>query len=181
MRTPFAAFILLALGAAAAAPAALPLRALSDKQDSALPGDFGQLYAALDRADLVQYRELFAPAPALAAIREGKPLPVGTVLTMVVYSVKRDAAGRPIEDAKGRFIKDERAAVFVMRKQGEGVPQSSAPADGPWRFQLFRPDGQIDRNAKLAECVACHRRRRDEDFVFSREEMTAFVPERAVR
>ena len=177
MRIPFAIFMLIALGAAALG--VLPLRASSGKHDAALPSAFGQLYATLDRADLVQYRELFAPASALAAIKEGKPLPVGTVLTMVVYSAKRDHAGRPHKDAEGRFIKDELAAFFVMRKQGEDMPQSSGPAHGPWRFQLFRADKQIDRNAKLAECVACHQRRRDEDFVFSREEMTSFVSERA--
>jgi hypothetical protein len=181
MRKPFALLTIVAIGAAVAAFGALPLRALSGKPAPALPHDLGQLYATLDRGDLLQYRELFAPAAALAAIEEGKPLPAGTVLTMVVYSIKRDDAGHPLKDVQGRFVKDRVSAFFVMRKQGEGARPSSGPARGPWQFQLFGADRRPDRNARMTDCAACHQRRNDEDFVFSGEEMRAFAADHTAR
>ncbi len=181
MRKPFALLVIAALGAAAAALGALPLRALSSKPAPALPHDFGQLYGTLDRGDLLQYRELYAPAAALAAVKEGKSLPAGTVLTMVVFSVMRDAGGHPLRDAQGRFVKDAVSAIFVMRKQGEGAQPPGGPAHAPWQFQLFGADRRPDRNARMTDCVSCHRRRQDEDFVFSGEEMKAFAAKHTAR
>ena len=175
MRKPFAHLVIVALGAAAAGLGALPLRASSGKPAPAFPQDFGRLYGTLDRGDLLQYRELYAPAAALAAVKEGKPLPAGTVLTMVVFSVMRDAGGHPMRDFQGRFVKDAVSAYFVMRKQGEGAQPSRGPAHGPWQFQLFGADRRPDPNARMSDCVSCHRRRQDEDFVFSGKEMKAFA------
>ena len=78
-----------ALGAAGFG--ALPLRAISGNEEVELPGDFGVLCGTVDRADLGQYRELYAPAAALAAVKEGKPLPIGAELTVIAYSIERDA------------------------------------------------------------------------------------------
>lgn len=181
MRKPFALLAIVALAAAAAALEALPLRALSGKPAPALPHDFGQLYGALDRGDLLQFRELYASAAALAAVKEGKPLPAGTVLTMVVYSVKRDAAGRPLKDAEGRFVRDTVSAFLVMRKQAEDAPPAGGPARSPWQFQLFGADRRPDRTARMTDCAACHQRRADEDFVFSGAEMRVFAAGHAAR
>src|SRR5690348_7944812 len=67
----------------------------------------GVLYQTLDRPDTKQYRELYAPAEAIDAVRKGKPIPNGTVLTLVQWSVEQDAGGNPIKDANGRFIKKD--------------------------------------------------------------------------
>jgi hypothetical protein len=171
MRKPFALLAIAAIGAAAAALEALPLRALSSKPAPALPDDFGELYGALDRGDLLQHRELYASAFALAAIKRGEALPAGTVLTMVVYSVKRDDAGLPLKDAQARFAKDAVSAFLVMRKQAV----DAQPLSGPWQFQFFGADRQPDRAARMTDCAACHQRREDEDFVFSGAEMKAFA------
>lgn len=181
MRKRTALLAILALGAIGTALAIPPLRAASSKPAAALPQDFGLLYGSLDRGDLLQHRELYASAEALAAIREGKPLPAGTVLTMVVYSVKRDGGGHPVKDSQGRFAKDAVSAFLVMRKQEEGPRPSGSPARGPWQFQLFGPDRRPDRTARMTDCAACHQRRADEDFVFSGEEMKAFAAEHAAR
>jgi hypothetical protein len=181
MRRSLIAFILLALCASSDARGTLSPRAVSGGQDAGLPDDLGQLYATLDRADLGQYRELFAPASALAAIKQGKPLPAGTVLTLVVYSAKRDDAGRPVEDAKGRYVKDELVAFLVMRKQGADARKPPGAANAAWRFQLFRADKRIDRNANPGSCAACHAKRRDQDFVFTDDLMESFAHDSPTR
>ena len=174
-RFSFALSFVFALGAAGFG--ALPLRAISGNEELELPSNLGVLYGTVDRADLGQYRELYAPAAALAAVREGKPLPIGAELTMIAYSIERDAAGQPIVDAKGRFVKNALVAYLVMRKRGADAA-GSAPADAgaAWQFEFFGADRRIDRRAKPADCAACHQKRRDTDFVFTDDLMRSFTP-----
>ena len=100
------------------------------------PNDYlkGVLYQTLDRPDNKQYRELYAPAAAVEAVRRGKPIPHGTVLTLVQWSVEQDASGNPIKDKNGRFIKKDIIAHTVMEKQqgwGGDYP-SDWPRNGEW-------------------------------------------------
>ena len=46
------------------------------------------LYQIVDRPDNKQYRELYGPQAALDAAKAGKPLPDGTVLTLVQYKAR---------------------------------------------------------------------------------------------
>src|ERR1700752_2948671 len=63
----------------------------------------GVLYATVDRPDNKQYRELYSTPEAIEAVKAGKPIPSGTVLTMVQYKALLTAAGEPQKDASGRF------------------------------------------------------------------------------
>ncbi|OQW58973.1 MAG: hypothetical protein A4S14_19315 [Proteobacteria bacterium SG_bin9] len=80
--------------------------------------DKGALYSIVDRYDNKQYRELWASPPSVVQLaREGKPIPSGTVLTLVQYKAQLDAAGNPQKDANGRFIKGDLVAYTVMEKR----------------------------------------------------------------
>ena len=94
--------ILLVLGVLASAAA------FAGPEKIKFPSDYlkGVLYQTLDRSDTKQYRELYAPAEAVEAVRNGRPIPDGTVLTLVQWSVQQDANGKPLTDANGRFIKN---------------------------------------------------------------------------
>lgn len=173
MRRMLLPFVLFALGAAGFG--ALPLRALSGQGEAELPRDLGVLYGVVDRADLGQQRELYASTQALAAVRGGKPLPAGTELTMIVYAIARDAAGVPLQEAGGQFVKQAPLAYLLMRKRGAEAARWSEGAEGAWQFQIFGPDKRAVPGAKLGACAACHEKRRAQDFVFSDEEMKAFA------
>ena len=45
------------------------------------------------------------PGRRRAGGQEGKPLPHGTVLTLVQYKAQVDPQGNPVKDSKGRFLK----------------------------------------------------------------------------
>ena len=179
MRRIVLLLILIALVGAAVGPRTL--NALSGKGEDELPGDLGPLYGALDRKDLGQHREFYTSAEALAAVREGKPLPPGTELTMIVYAIMRDAAGTPVTAADGQFIKQAPVAYLFMRKRDAGNAHPSGSAAVVWQFQVFGPDKRVVRGAKLAACAACHEMRRDEDFVFTHDEMKAFLRKHPAR
>ena len=75
---------------------ALPAGAGPEK--IAFPDAFaaGVLYATVDRPDIKQYRELYSTAEAVNLVKQGKPIPSGTVLTLVQYAAQLDAAGNPV-------------------------------------------------------------------------------------
>ncbi len=151
-----------------------PLNALNGGREDGLPPAFGVLYGALDRTDLGQHRELYAPAEALAAIREGKPLLPGTELVMVLYPLPRDEGGTPFATAGGRRPEPSPLAYLVMRKGSTSGARAFSGPSGVWQFQIFGPDKRVVRGAKLADCAACHGKQRDQDFVFTGDRMKAF-------
>jgi len=135
--------------------------------------DKGVLYTTVDRADNKQYRELYAPAAAVAAAKKGEPLPDGTVLTLVQYKAKLDAAGNPEKDANGRFIKTDLIGYTVMEKRkGWGAEYPDNIRNGEWEYQAFTPAKAANPNAKLTACFECHKPLPSaKDFVFSYDKL----------
>lgn len=132
----------------------------------------GVLYTTVDRADNKQYRELYSTPEAIAALKAGKAVPSGTVLTLVQYKAKLDAAGNPEKDANGRFIKGELVAYTVMEKRdGWGTEYGDDIRNGEWEYQAFKADKTVNDKAKLANCFTCHKPLDKQDFVFSFEAM----------
>jgi plastocyanin len=146
------------------------------------PSDYlkGVLYQTLDRPDNKQYRELYAPAAAVEAARKGQPIPYGTVLTLVQWSVEQDANGNPVKDANGRFIKKDILAHTVMEKQkgfGADYP-SDWPRNGEWEYAVFTADGQPNpkANANNKGCFTCHLPHAKQDFVISLAKLNNTFP-----
>ena len=133
----------------------------------------GVLYTTVDRADNKQYRELYSTPEAIEAMKAGKPIPSGTVLTMVNYKAKLNAAGEPEKDANGRFIKtDEIAGIAVMEKRtGWGTEYGDDIRNGEWEYQAFKADKSVNDKAVLKNCFTCHKPLDKQDFVFSFDKM----------
>ena len=146
------------------------------------PSDYlrGVLYQTLDRPDNKQYRELYAPASAVEAVKKGQPIPYGTVLTLVQWSVQQDAQGNPLKDSNGRFIKKDILAHTVMQKeQGWGADYPSDwPRNGEWEYAVFTADGQPNPkgNANNKSCFTCHLPHAKQDFVISLAKLNGTFP-----
>ena len=166
----------LSIAALAAISLTVAVRAGGDKV--AFPADYakGVLYTTVDRADNKQYRELYAPQAAIDAVKAGKPIPSGTVLTMVNYKAKLGADGQPEKDGNGRFIKtDEIAAIAVMEKRmGWGAEYPADMRNGEWEYRVFKDDGTVNDKADLKTCFTCHLDKvRNQDFVFTLAQIKA--------
>jgi hypothetical protein len=163
----------LSVAALAAVSLTVAVRAGGDKV--AFPQNYAQgvLYATVDRADNKQYRELYASKEAIDAVKAGQPIPSGTVLTMVNYKAKLNAAGEPEKDANGRFIKtDEIAGIAVMEKRtGWGTEYGDDIRNGEWEYQAFKADKTVNDKANLNNCFTCHKPYDKQDFVFSFDKM----------
>jgi plastocyanin len=132
--------------------------------------DLGRLvpYATVDRYDIKQYRELFATPEALEAAKAGRPLPSGTILTLVQYKAKPDEAGNPVKDDKGRFVKGDIVGYTVMEKQtGWGTEYSADIRNGEWEYAAFKPDRTFNEKADIRACFQCHKPHERIDFVIS--------------
>jgi plastocyanin len=156
--------------------------ALAGPERIKFPSDYlkGMLYQTLDRPDAKQYRELYAPAAAIEAVRKGQPIPYGTVLTLVQWSVEQDANGNPVKDANGRFIKKEIIAHTVMQKErgwGADYP-ADWPRNGEWEYAAFTADGRPNEkaNGNNKSCFTCHLPHAKQDFVISLAKLNGTFP-----
>jgi hypothetical protein len=136
----------------------------------------GVLYHTVDRADIKQYRELFITRFAADEAKAGRPLPSGTVITMVNYKAKVGADGQPEKDANGRFIKtSEVAGIVVMEKRmGWGAEYPPDMRNGEWEYRVFKADGSVNDKAELKACFTCHLQKvPNQDFVFTLAQIKA--------
>lgn len=154
--------------------AAIAFSALAGGEKVAFPEGFdqkdkGALYSIVDRYDNKQYRELWASPPSVVDLaREGKPIPSGTVLTLVQYKAQLDAAGNPIKGPNGRFLKGDLVAYTVMEKRtGWGTEYPDSLRNGEWEYQAFSPDKKVNDKANLKGCFECHKPHAGQDFVIS--------------
>ena len=133
----------------------------------------GVLYTTVDRADNKQFRELYTSRDAVEAAKQGKPLPSGTVITLVQYAAKLDAQGNPEKDANGRFIKGNLIAYTVMEKRtGWGTEYPDNVRNGEWEYQAFKADKTPNTAANLTGCFNCHKPLDPaKDFVFSYDKL----------
>ena len=167
------------LGAALAAFATL---AFAGPDKIQFPNDYlrGVLYQTLDRHDIKQYRELYAPPEAIEAVRKGRPIPHGTKLTLVQWSVEQDANGVPLKGSDGRFIKKDIVGHTVMEKRagwGADYP-ADWPRNGEWEYAAFTADGQPNAkaNANNKACFTCHLPHAKQDFVISLAKLNNSFP-----
>ena len=174
--------IVLAVGAAcAAAGAFVASGVLAGPEQIAFPADYQKLtmYSTVDRYDSKQYRELYTSAEAVKAVREGRPIPDGTVIVMAIHAAKTDDKGVPQKDAKGRFVKEKLAAVTVMEKRkgwGASVPEEWR--NGDWQYASFTADGKPNEkaNANIKNCFVCHKPHEKQDFVISLAQLAGKFP-----
>lgn len=137
------------------------------------------LYATVDRYDSKQYRELYTSAEAVKAVREGRPIPEGTVIVMAIHSAKLDDKGVPQKDAKGRFIKEKLNGVTVMEKRkGWGASVPDEWRNGDWQYASFTHEGKPNAkaNANIKNCFVCHKPHEKQDFVISLAQLSGKFP-----
>lgn len=160
-----AGFAAIAGGAVVAYGTAMP-----DKISFPENFDKGVLYSKVNRHDIKQHRELYSTPEAVKAVREGRPIPSGTVLTLVQYAAKTDDKGVPIRDAKGDFVKGNVVGYTIMEKRkGWGAAIPAEWRNGEWEYAAFTADKKPNQkaNANIKSCFDCHKPHEGQDFVIS--------------
>lgn len=125
------------------------------------PTDYARTFTILRRTtDAAAARQVtvYGNAPA-ASIKElaALPYPQGSVLVMETMQLKKDAAGKALQDGLGKYVEETVLGLHVMRREaGFGVDYGNQRA-GEWEFVEYHADGTfITPPAKSTSCSACH-------------------------
>ena len=155
----------------------IPVLAGPDKIAFPENWDKGVLYGTVDRYDIKQHRELYSTKPAIDAVKAGKPIPSGTVLTLVQYKAKVDDKGTPVKGSDGKFQKGDLVAYTVMEKRaGWGTEYKDDLRNGEWEYQVFTADKKPNEKANIPACFQCHKPHEKQDFVISLAKLEGTAP-----
>jgi hypothetical protein len=112
----------------------------------------GVLYATVNRGNIRE--EIFTSRAAIDAVKNGQPIPSGTVITLVDY---RD----------GKLFR----YVVMEKRTGWGAEYPPEMRNGEWEFQAFNADKSVNQNENVSRCFSCHKSRERQDFVFTFDQM----------
>ena len=154
--------------------------AVADTDLVAYPTDYKAkqvLYATVNNENAQRgntVRDLYVTPEALAAIKAGRPLPSGTVITMEVYRAKQNEAKEYLKDAGGLFVKDQMTAVMVMEKRaGWGNDYPENIRNGEWEYGRFEVNGTRHADKNMQPCFTCHKPKSDTEYLFSMPQLQA--------
>ncbi len=102
----------------------------------------------------------FANLAAWDAARTGRELPEGSVLLQVRYQMQKDSAGDEIAGPVQSYSAMESRASW-----GRDVPVLLRNEN--WDYALFAADGKRRDELNEAQCLACHKPRQPDSFVFT--------------
>lgn len=112
----------------------------------------GVRYAVVPRGNIRQ--KIYTSQAAIDAVKSGKPLPSGTVITLVDY---RD----------GNLYR----YVVMEKRTGWGADYPPELRNGEWEFEAFNADRTVNTNDDVRRCFACHKAQAQRDYVFTLERM----------
>lgn len=131
-------------------------------------------YHTINFPDTRQVRYYYASPAAVAAAREGKPLPNGSVLFAEVYSAKLDADKKPVLGPDGFFQADQLLFYTAMGREagwGRDIPEMLKNED--WNYAVFTTAKQQRAGVNQAECLACHKPLDKTSYLFTLKELTS--------
>jgi len=121
-----------------------------------------------------QVRYYFANNAALAAAKDGKTLPDGSVLFAEVYSAKLGADGKPLMGADGFFVADQLLFYTAMARNagwGKDIPDMLRNED--WNYAVFTTAKEVRPGVNQAECLACHKPLDKVSYTFTLDQLAA--------
>jgi cytochrome c553 len=109
-----------------------------------------------------------ANTAAVAALRQGRPLPDGSAVVVVNHALESDAQGQPKAGAARGFSAMESRAGW-----GAAVPELLR--NGNWDYALFNAQGVRNDKLNQAQCLACHKPVAADDYVFTMKALREFA------
>jgi cytochrome c553 len=106
----------------------------------------------------------YANAVAWESARAGQRLPNGAVILQVSYQVQRDAAGKEVAGAVQSY-----AGMEVRINWGKDIPLLLRNEN--WDYALFAADGKRRDELNEAQCLACHKPKETDNYVFTMKQL----------
>lgn len=112
----------------------------------------GVLYTTVYRGNIKE--DIYASRDAIEAVKNGQPIPSGTVITLVDY---RDG--------------ELHRYVVMEKRSGWGTKYATDFRNGEWEYQAFNADTSVNEQENLIRCFRCHKSEAHKDFVFTLDAM----------
>jgi cytochrome c553 len=134
---------------------------------ASFPADF-QIYERVDDAAQRTVRLSYANTVAWQAAREGRALPEGSVIIVATHAAApAEAAPSRESTGAGALVPGAvRAYAGMEARAGWGLTLPALLRNEDWNYALFDSDQRVRVSANQAECLACHRPRAADSFVF---------------
>ena len=145
------------------------------KSHMTFPKDFPKgftLYLTANNTDKKVVSQTYVNAVGLAAIKAGKQMPDGSQIIVVNSSPKADASGAPVAGKDGTWTPDKVQGYTGMEARagwGKDIPELLRNAN--WNYSVFTVDKQPKAEIAQTICLACHKPKANESFIFSFKEL----------
>lgn len=116
----------------------------------------------------------YVNAVARTAAKAGKPLPEGSVIMVVNYAAKLDAAQQPVLQKDGSWAIDKAVSYSGMETRagwGAAVPELLRNAN--WSYNVFSAARAPVPEFNQTACLACHKPAAATSYVFTLERIKA--------
>ncbi len=141
------------------------------KSHMVFPKDFPRgfvRYLSTNNAEQTSVSRTYINGIGFEAAKANRPLPDGTVIVVANYAAKLGADGSPVADKDGSWLTDKVTSYTGMEARsgwGKDIPDLLRNAN--WNYGLFTADKAPRTEINQAVCLACHRPKESESFVFS--------------
>jgi cytochrome c553 len=135
------------------------------------PGGF-VLYLTSNVAEQNIIRKTYINAIGFQAARASRPLPDGTIILVVIYAAKLDAAGAPVLARDGSWVIGKLVSYSGMEARagwGKDIPELLRNAN--WNYSLFTASKAPVADGNQALCMACHKPQAAVSYVFTSNEL----------
>lgn len=113
----------------------------------------------------------YANQVAMNAARAGKPLPVGSVILVANYKAKLDAQGKAVRTAAGYAVADVMSYSGMESRNGWSKDVPALLSNEHWGYGLFGADKAPRADVNQAACLACHKPKASESFMFTEKQL----------
>jgi cytochrome c553 len=130
-----------------------------------LPGNFpaGYMVYQTEVEDGVITKR-YANAAAAKAARKGEKLPDGSVIISVNYTAQKDAGGNDVAGPVQSY-----AGMGSRKDWGQDIPLLLRNEN--WDYALFTADGKRRDELNQAQCLACHKPKESDSYVFTLKQL----------
>jgi cytochrome c553 len=145
------------------------------KSHMVFPRDFPKgftAYLTANNAEKNVVSKTYVNAVGFQAIKSGKQMPDGSVIIVVNSAAKLDADKKPMLDKDGSWAVDKIAGYTGMEARagwGKDIPELLRNAN--WNYGVFTADKQPRAEVAQTICLACHKPKANESYIFSFKEL----------
>jgi len=145
------------------------------KSHMVFPPDFPKgytLYLTANNAEKNVVSKTYVNTVGFQAIKSRKQMPDGSVIVVVNSAAKLDPDKKPVLEKDGSWATDKIAGYTGMEARagwGKDIPELLRNAN--WNYGVFTADKQPRADVAQTICLACHKPKASESYIFSFKEL----------